>query len=88
MSKIMRELVAEGRKARGIASASPPTEQQPDNTAGDWPFPGNAPTPVGPSAVCIHGIGMFDRCYACGRWGGAVDGDGDPLSLCHMIDPL
>lgn len=72
MSRIMRELVAEGRKARG--------ETLGPNPPGEWPFPDSAvPTPAGARAVCIHGIGVYDRCYACGRWGGTLDGDGDTL---------
>lgn len=58
MSKIMRELAAEGRAARESVRSTPQTSDA-------LPVPEFLKT----AAACTHGILKTDRCFACGRWG-------------------
>lgn len=78
MSKIMRQLEAEGRAARAAQSASPPpapapaapTEEvvyqpiEPDASEPGWPWPYVQPTAP---AVCAHFQPLDQTCLQCGR---------------------
>lgn len=70
MSKIQRELRAESRAARGLTSEpSPDVVTRPSTAEAPYPPP-YEPFVINPAmAVCLHGIPMNCRCFACGQWG-------------------
>lgn len=72
MSKIMRQLEAEGRAARAAPSAPPaPAEEvvyqpiEPDASEPGWPWPYVQPTAP---ALCAHFQPLDQTCLQCGRF--------------------
>jgi hypothetical protein len=71
MSKIMRQLVEEGRKARevkrkAVVPTPTPRDSLPPAPEEAWPWPYVINTAEATATACPHGIAAGTYCHACG----------------------